>query len=230
MTMSQALLPEFDNEMKLTRKALERVPDDKFDWKPHAKSMTLGRLAGHLAELPGFGTAIIATDGINFDKGEYKADGGEQSRRSCWKCSTRTSRRTREAIAGATDDHLRQPWHLIYQEKKIFEAPRAAALRAMAHEPYRPSSRPIDGLPAVERRRGSFDLRPVRGRDVIRQPIQSALPNIFRYRRRQLLRRFSSRQRLPSFRTTIPAAPPFPSDAPSRRAESNTRGRDARRR
>jgi hypothetical protein len=37
MTMSQTLLPEFDHEMKLTRKALERVPDDKFDWKPHAK-------------------------------------------------------------------------------------------------------------------------------------------------------------------------------------------------
>src|SRR5579863_1651111 len=72
MTMSQALLPEFDNEMKLTRKALERVPDDKFDWKPHAKSMSMGRLAAHLAELPAFGASVVLTDGINFDKGEYK--------------------------------------------------------------------------------------------------------------------------------------------------------------
>lgn len=131
MTMSQALLPEFDNEMKLTRKALERVPDDKFDWKPHAKSMSLGRLAGHLAELPAFGTSVILTDGINFDKGEYKP-AVVTNRAEVLEIFDKNVAATHEAIAGATDDHLRQPWHLIYQEKKLFEAPRAAAFRAMA--------------------------------------------------------------------------------------------------
>src|ERR1022692_1192793 len=53
MPMSQALLPEFDHEMANTRKALERVPEEKFGWKPHEKSMTLGRLATHVAELTG---------------------------------------------------------------------------------------------------------------------------------------------------------------------------------
>ena len=52
MTLSEALLPEFDHEMANTRKTLARVPDDKFAWKPHDRSMTLGRLAGHLAEIP----------------------------------------------------------------------------------------------------------------------------------------------------------------------------------
>lgn len=131
MTMSQALLPEFDHEMKLTRKALERVPDDKFDWKPHAKSMSMGRLAGHLAELPAFGTAIITTDGMNFDKGEYKP-AVVANRAEVLALFDKNVAAAREAIAGATDDHLRQPWHLIYQEKKLFEAPRAAALRGMA--------------------------------------------------------------------------------------------------
>jgi uncharacterized damage-inducible protein DinB len=131
MTMSQALLPEFDNEMKITRKALERVPDDKFDWKPHAKSMTMGRLAGHLAELPAFGTGIILTDGMNFDKGEYKALVAA-TQAEVLDAFDKNVAATREAIAGATDDHLRQPWHLIYKEKKLFEAPRAVALRAMA--------------------------------------------------------------------------------------------------
>ena len=42
MPLNQALLPEFDHEMANTRKSLERIPDGKFDWKPHAKSMTLG--------------------------------------------------------------------------------------------------------------------------------------------------------------------------------------------
>lgn len=131
MTMSQALLPEFDNEMRLTRRALERVPDDRFDWKPHAKSMTMGRLAAHLAELPAFGTAIVQTDGINFDKGEYKAVMAA-TQAEVLAAFDKNVAATREAIAGATDDHLRQPWHLIYKEKKLFEAPRAVALRAMA--------------------------------------------------------------------------------------------------
>ena len=48
MSISQALLPEFDQEMANTRKLLERVPDGKSDYKPHEKSMTLGRLAGRL--------------------------------------------------------------------------------------------------------------------------------------------------------------------------------------
>ena len=52
MPMNQALLTEFDHEMANTRKALARVPEDKFGWKPHEKSMTLGRLATHIAEMP----------------------------------------------------------------------------------------------------------------------------------------------------------------------------------
>ena len=51
MTIGQSMLPEFDQEMKNTRKMLERVPDGKFDYKPHEKSMTLGRLAAHVAPL-----------------------------------------------------------------------------------------------------------------------------------------------------------------------------------
>src|SRR5262245_55394400 len=52
MSLSKILLPEFDHEMANTRKTLERVPDDKFSWKPHEKSMTLGGLATHLANIP----------------------------------------------------------------------------------------------------------------------------------------------------------------------------------
>ncbi len=52
MALSEALLPEFDQEMANTRKTLERVPDDKLGWKPHEKSGTMGWLAGHLANIP----------------------------------------------------------------------------------------------------------------------------------------------------------------------------------
>ena len=54
MPIAQMLLPEFDQEMKSTRKLLECVPDGKFDYKPHEKSMTLGRLAAHVAEMPNY--------------------------------------------------------------------------------------------------------------------------------------------------------------------------------
>jgi len=54
MSMTQAILQEFDNEAKTTRRVLERVPADKFEWQPHPKSMTLGYLALHTAMVPGF--------------------------------------------------------------------------------------------------------------------------------------------------------------------------------
>ena len=52
MAMNESLLPEFDQEVANTRKTLERIPNDKFAWKPHEKSMSLGNLASHLAAVP----------------------------------------------------------------------------------------------------------------------------------------------------------------------------------
>ena len=66
MKISEMLLPEFDQEMANTRKTLERIPEDKLDWKPHEKSMTLGRLSGHLAELAAWATATLKQDKFDF--------------------------------------------------------------------------------------------------------------------------------------------------------------------
>jgi uncharacterized damage-inducible protein DinB len=129
MTINHAVLPEFDQEMKKTRKALERVPDDKFDWKPHQKSMTMGRLAGHIAELPAFSTAILTTEVLNFDKGDYKPT-AVMNRSEVLDLFDKNIAKAREAIAAATDDHMKKSWHMIYQGKKMLEAPRADALRS----------------------------------------------------------------------------------------------------
>ena len=72
MKISDSLLPEFDHEVSTTRKLLERVPEDKWDWAPHEKSMKLGRLACHVAELPYFATSTSKSDSMDFAKGEYK--------------------------------------------------------------------------------------------------------------------------------------------------------------
>src|SRR5450755_495931 len=66
MTFSETLLKEFDNEMVSTRRTLERIPEDKLAWKPHEKSMPLGRLAGHIAELVGMGALVMKEDGLDF--------------------------------------------------------------------------------------------------------------------------------------------------------------------
>src|SRR5690349_4830012 len=69
---NQSFIGEIKHEAASTKRILERVPEGKFDWKPHEKSMTLGRLASHVAELPGFLTSILTMDEVDFAKGHYK--------------------------------------------------------------------------------------------------------------------------------------------------------------
>src|SRR5215218_9435013 len=70
--LNQSFIAELKHEAASTKKILERVPEDKFDWKPHEKSMTLGRLASHVAELPGFLNSILTMYEFDFAKGHYK--------------------------------------------------------------------------------------------------------------------------------------------------------------
>src|SRR5690349_18732541 len=67
MGLKDALLPEFDHEMATTRRLLERVPDAELGWKPHDKSMTLGRLAAHIANLPYWGSVTLETTVFELD-------------------------------------------------------------------------------------------------------------------------------------------------------------------
>jgi hypothetical protein len=59
--IAQGLIPEFEQEMAATRKVLENVPETKLSWQPHDKSMTLSRLAAHVAEIPGFSRRWMTT-------------------------------------------------------------------------------------------------------------------------------------------------------------------------
>ena len=66
MPIAAVLLPEFDQEIKSTRKLLECVPDGKFDYKPHEKSMSLGQLAGHVAQIPEYTVSTIKLERLDF--------------------------------------------------------------------------------------------------------------------------------------------------------------------
>ena len=133
MAIGQALLPEYDQEMSSTRKTLERIPESDLAWKPHPKSMTLGRLAGHLAEMPGWAVLILARDSLDIaPAGQVRPQGTvAQSRQHSLELLDKNVADGRTAIAGASDEQLMKPWSLLAGGKTIFTMPRIAVLRTM---------------------------------------------------------------------------------------------------
>ena len=133
MPIADSILPEFDNEMANTRKTLERAPDDKFAWKPHEKSMTLGRLAGHLAEMPGWGVYTLNTASFDIAPADGPAMQPFQpkSRQEVLSLFDKGVAEMRAALAAAKDDQLLQPWSLLSGGTPIFTMPRIAVIRGM---------------------------------------------------------------------------------------------------
>jgi uncharacterized damage-inducible protein DinB len=132
MALSEALLPEFDHEMANTRKSLERAPEDKFGWKPHAKSPTLGWLATHLAMLPGWAVYTLEQDSLDLAPpgGPAPAPAAEaKSRAELLEMFDRNTSQARAAIAGASDQRLLEPWSLLKGGTVILTMPRTAVLR-----------------------------------------------------------------------------------------------------
>src|SRR5947207_3524920 len=103
MSLSAALLPEFDREMESTRKTLERVPDGKFSWKPHEKSGTMGWLAGHLASIPSWTTITINQDSLDLAPQAKPSDPPQipPSPREHWEPFDNLFPEGGEALAGA---------------------------------------------------------------------------------------------------------------------------------
>jgi uncharacterized damage-inducible protein DinB len=132
MSASEGLLKEIDLEMASTRKTLERIPEDKLAWKPHEKSMGLGRLAGHLAELPGFGMKMMEADSFNLaNRPPGQKPLVAESQKHVLEIFDKNVGQLREAIAGASDADLAKNWTLAAGEKKIYDGPRLGALRRM---------------------------------------------------------------------------------------------------
>jgi uncharacterized damage-inducible protein DinB len=131
MALSQALLPEFEHEMANTRKTLERVPEDKFGWKPHEKSMEMGRLAVHLAEIPGWTEHTLAMDSLDVNPpgGAGYQPAQVKNRKELLELFDKNVASARAAIAGASDEQWMKPWTLLDGGKVVFTLPKAAVLR-----------------------------------------------------------------------------------------------------
>jgi uncharacterized damage-inducible protein DinB len=128
MPINELLLTEFDQEMSNTSKTLERVPGEKWDWKPHDKSGTLGWMAAHIATLPHFTVTAITTR-------EVEIAGSDRPKVKDVSDLLPTFARQRElartAIAGVTDEQLKEIWTLKWNGKALFALPRYHVLRTM---------------------------------------------------------------------------------------------------
>jgi len=130
MSISALLLPELDQEMKSTRTTLERVPDDKPDFAPHAKSMPLRRLAPHVAQLAGFGVSVLTTPELDFSKSSIKPLPFE-SVAQLLQAFDDGAAKVRGALEATPDKAWTENWKLSFQGKAIFEGQRFLAYREM---------------------------------------------------------------------------------------------------
>lgn len=114
-SLSLDLIPmlqkELETEAKTTRKMLQRVPPEKFDWQPHPKSMTLKRLAAHVAELPGWVALAIAADGLDFENNPYQPK-DVKSTGELLDFFEQSLREGREALANANVSSFTNEWIL----------------------------------------------------------------------------------------------------------------------
>ena len=132
MKISDALLPEFDQEMGNTRKTLERVPDDKLAWKPHPKSFSMGALATHICNMTGWTVDTIKKD--SFDVAPpgappYKEEPAKSQKERLERFD-KNVKDARAAIAGASDENFMKDWSLLAGGKTLFTLPRIACVRS----------------------------------------------------------------------------------------------------
>jgi uncharacterized damage-inducible protein DinB len=110
---------------------LERIPDDKFDWKPHEKSRTLGQLASHVAELPGFLNSILTRDEIDFAKGDYKAYQAK-TREELMQLFQEKLDEVLQTLQNTSDEKMHTNFTLRSGGHVIATVPRMIAVRSMA--------------------------------------------------------------------------------------------------
>jgi uncharacterized damage-inducible protein DinB len=130
MSLCEPLAAELQREAATTRRMLERVPEDKFGWKPHEKSMPLGRLAGHVAELPTLIAPALTQNELDFAVGSFQPF----SPTSVAELLERFDGNVAAAaglLKNQTDERMHETWRLRSGEQVFFESPRTVVIRSM---------------------------------------------------------------------------------------------------
>jgi len=130
MSIAQKLLAELNYEASNTRKVLERLPDEHFDWKPHVKSYSLGQLATHIANLPSWLTIALSTDEFDLAAGGFARTDDKTFKDVMNRFESKIKAAT-EALEIASDEKLKSTWILKKGGVKILELPRVGVIRSM---------------------------------------------------------------------------------------------------
>ena len=137
MPRAAGLIAEFDHEMATTRRTLERVPEEKLDWKPHPKSMAMGGLATHLSNIPTWANTAVEKDELDLMPEGKPLPTMEAAKSQSELLATfdKNIAAARAAIAGASDEELFKPWNLLRNGEVLLTLPKIAVLRSfvMSH-------------------------------------------------------------------------------------------------
>src|ERR1700686_5604543 len=137
MGLSKMIMPEFEQEMANTRRTLERVPDEKFEWKPHEKSTSLGGLATHLANIPSWTTHTFEKEELDIAPPGAPPFRLEQAKSTADLLAAfdKNGAEARATLAAASDESWFRKWSLLRGGETIMPLPRAAVMRGfvMSH-------------------------------------------------------------------------------------------------
>ena len=131
MAIKDAFIAELKHESGLTKKMLERVPLGKKDWKPHEKSMSLGRLATHIAEIPHWVTDIIAIDNYDFGARTF-TDNVAATAEELLTIYQEKLDAALDALSKVTDEEFNKKWIVRMGEKVLYDTPKKVAIRGWA--------------------------------------------------------------------------------------------------
>jgi uncharacterized damage-inducible protein DinB len=129
MPMVDAMLTELAQEAPSTRRLLERVPHDKLAWKPHAKSMSLGQLALHVAAAPGQIAALIVRDVVQAP--DFASPPSATSTAETVDTLERSLQEAQRVLKGMDDETARTSWRLVRGDKTLVAAPKIAVVRTI---------------------------------------------------------------------------------------------------
>ncbi len=133
MSLNDIILPEFDMEMDNTRRTLDRVPDGKFDFKPHEKCGTLGWMAGHIANIPHWAVIAMTQDSLDLAPAGAPpyVPPKPANRKEVLETFDKNRAEARAALVAGNDATYAKPWALLMGGRQLFSEPRSAVLRRM---------------------------------------------------------------------------------------------------
>jgi len=129
-TMMEPLLAEFREEAAITRRVLERVPADKLTWKPHAKSMSVGQLAWHVATVPGSLARLVQLESFDVTQGNFEPP-CPKSVDEVLTAYDQSVQDAEQCLRSMTDDKVKGHWRLMRKDQQIFARPRTEVMRSI---------------------------------------------------------------------------------------------------